>query len=78
MHAVDEVENLPLSQLIQGDEPFEYLYVPAIHIVHKPPSGPVNPLLHMQSLATMLPENEPELAGQVIQVLDVTAPVAVE
>jgi len=46
--------------------------------VHNPPLGPVKPLLHIQPLAALLPEEEVELGGQSIQAFNVAAPVAVE
>ena len=78
-HVVEpDVEYLPARQLIQPAEPSKDLYSPALQIAHTPPLEPVNPLLHVQSLAALLPENEAEFAGQLLQVLDATAPVAVE
>ena len=61
-----------------GNLPDELLYLPATQLVHGPPSGPLKPLLHAQSLAESLPEGELDPAGQVEQVLDVDAPEAAE
>jgi len=36
------------------------LYVPATHAVHSPPSGPVYPALHLQSVTLSLPAGELE------------------
>ena len=58
--------------------PDELLYLPATQLVHGPPSGPLKPLLHAQSLAESLPEGELDPAGQVEQLLDVDAPEAAE
>ena len=46
--------------------------------MHIPPSGPVKPRVHLQSLAALLLGDEVELEGQLIQALDDTAPGAVE
>ena len=58
--------------------PDELLYLPATQLVHGPPLGPLKPLLHVQSLAELLPEGELDPEGQLEQVLDVVAPDVVE
>ena len=58
--------------------PDELLYLPATQLVHGPPSGPLKPLLHVQSLAESLPAGELDPEGQAEQVLDVVAPDVVE
>ena len=54
------------------------MYLPKTHLEHAPPSGPLKPLLHLQSLAEPLPKGELDPEGQLEQVLDVVAPEAVE
>ena len=44
-----EVKNLPAPQSLHTSEPTAAVYLPAAHIEHSPPSGPENPMLHMQS-----------------------------
>ena len=38
----------PMPQSVQTAEPVRVLYVPAAHGAHPPPSGPVEPALHVQ------------------------------
>ena len=40
------------------------LYLPATHVSHTPPSGPVYPGLHTQSSGVLLDPGDWELAGQ--------------
>ena len=54
------------------------LNLPGRQLVHGPPPGPLKPLLHVQSLAELLPEGELDPEGQLEQVLDVVAPEAAE
>ena len=35
------IEYFPGEQSVHGDDPFTSLYVPDMHAVHTPPSGPV-------------------------------------
>ena len=46
--------------------------------MHVPPLGPVDPLLHTQSLTALLPAGESELEGQLLQVPDDVAPTVLE
>jgi hypothetical protein len=71
-------EYFPGMQVIQLAEPTLDLYVPALHRVHLPPLCPVKPLLHVHSVAALLPASEVELAGHLTQELFAAAPVAVE
>jgi hypothetical protein len=50
--------NIPV--VVTSLEPFVSLYLPAAHAIHGPPSGPVYPILHGQSL---VPGTESEFAG---------------
>ena len=52
------------SQLL--DHP-ALLYLPALHAVHVPPSGPHQPALQVQLLKAVLCSGEPEPAGQLLQ-----------
>ena len=76
MHVLDEVENVPLWHGVHGAEPIEALYVPEVHNVHVPPSGPVKPLLQRQELGVLLPTIELEFKGQSMHVFEFVAPVA--
>ena len=78
MHVLDEVENLPLWHGVHGAEPIEALYVPEVHNVHVPPSGPAKPLLQRQELELLLPTIELVSKGQSMHVLEFVAPVASE
>ena len=54
MHTVDEVaptvmEYIPAGQPVHDALPLAFLNVPATHAVQAPPSGPVYPVLHLQS-----------------------------
>ena len=52
--------------------------MPAVQIVQGPPSGPLDPLLHVQSLRAWLPDGDDDREGQLEHVLDVVAPEVVE
>ena len=47
--------------------PDTFLYSPAPHAVHVPPSGPDKPALQVQLLKTVLRSGELEFAGQLMQ-----------
>ena len=51
----------------------DVLYVPAVHAVHRPPSGPEEPVLHVQLVKAELPAGELEFVGQVMHVITATA-----
>ena len=53
-----------MSPTAHGRDPVTDLYVPAGHAVHSPPSGPVYPVLHLQSVKALLPAGELEPVGQ--------------
>jgi len=57
-------EDVPSGHARQFADPDVFLKLPASHAVHKPPSTPVKPALHKQSLESALAEGEVELAGQ--------------
>ena len=77
-------ENVPPTQVSQIAEPGELLYVPAVQLVHAPPSGPLDPLSHVQSLRASLPAvhnpgtHVDDRAGQPKHMLDVAAPEVLE
>ena len=54
----------------QGADPDKFLNLPAIHAMHGPPFGPVNPLLQVQLLMETLPANDEELVLQNSQPAD--------
>jgi len=55
----------PFSHLTQGPLPGSALCVPAGHAEHSPPSGPVNPALHVQLVTMSAPsDNEADDDGQ--------------
>ena len=72
------------AQRAQEAEPVELLYVPAVQLVHAPPSGPLDPLSHVQSLRASLPAvhnpgtHVDDRAGQFKHMLDVEAPEVLE
>ena len=54
----------PAPQLMQTSDPDVALYLPATQSVHKPPSGPVDPLLHLQDVEFGLAAGEYVFVGQ--------------
>jgi len=61
------VEYCPAKQLVHAAFPAAILYLPATHWVHDPPSGPVEPALHAQSVIVLLPAGESALVGHETQ-----------
>jgi len=59
---------------VPGDTPDVSVYDPAAQTVQGPPAGPLEPLLHVQTLTTPLPAGELEYDGQLAHVLDEVAP----
>ena len=59
-------EYFPLLQSTHAPDPVSALKVPRPHAVQLAPSGPVYPLLHLQSVAAVLPEVDEESAGQLV------------
>ena len=57
-------EDVPSGHARQFADPDVFLKLPASHAVHRPPSTPVKPALHKQSLESALAEGEVEFAGQ--------------
>jgi len=67
-------EYLPPWHKVQGDDPITSLYDPATHAGHAPPSGPVCPILQVQSEMVELPTPEKLKEGQIVHVAaDVSA-----
>jgi hypothetical protein len=70
-HAVQN--NAPLAEYVftahtsHACEPEAFLNLPASHVGHGPPSGPVYPGLQEQDVTSMLPTDEFELTGQLVQ-----------
>jgi len=54
------------AQSVHTALPLVVLYLPATHEVHVPPSGPVNPTLHVQAARAELEVGELEYAGQLV------------
>ena len=48
-------EYLAASHSVQATDPLVALYLPAAHARQAPPSGPVYPALHLQSVMSPLP-----------------------
>lgn len=69
MHVVEEVapledEYVAFGQFEQDMEPVASLYVPPSHAMQTPPSAPVYPLLHVQSVFATLPSGDQVNVGQ--------------
>ena len=62
------------GQLEQVAEPTDALYLPTVQLVHGPPSGPLEPALHVHALLLALPEGEVERDGQLEQSAEPDAP----
>ena len=71
-------ESDPAGQSLHAADPDTSLYFPGTHSRQDPPSGPVQPALQVQSLATLLPAGENVRTGQLLHVELDTAPMAPE
>jgi hypothetical protein len=60
------VKYVPAAQSVHTALPVVVLYLPVVQAVHVPPSGPVDPALHVQAVITMLVLGELELVGHVV------------
>jgi hypothetical protein len=67
-------EYFPAEQSVQTALPVVILYLPAAQDVHVPPSGPVNPTLHVQAVEAVLGPGELELPGHDKQADSTVAP----
>ena len=72
------VENLPASHSVHAASPALSLYLPATHCVQEPPSGPVQPTLHVHCVTMLLASGECELALHVVHTAALVAPTIVE
>ncbi len=72
------VEYVPPPQSVHTTLPVVILYLPATQVVHTPPSGPVDPALHVQAVITELGLGELEFAGHARQVDSSVAPAVGE
>jgi hypothetical protein len=72
------VKYVPAPQSVHAALPALVLYFPATQAAHEPPSGPVNPALHVQAARAVLGLGELELPGHVRQVVATVAPAVVE
>jgi len=71
-------EYFPDGQAVQDTFPVCGLYLPAIHKTHAMPSGPDEPLLHVQSISLLLATGALERAGHKTHVSTVVAASVVE
>jgi len=67
--AAGVVENVCTAHDVHAAEPLESLYVPDTHAVHKVPSPPVYPALHLQLVILALAGDEMLLLGHCSHVL---------
>jgi len=75
--AAEVVEYLPAPQSMQAALPTPVLYLPAPQSTHVPPSSPVQPALHVQSVCASLASGALEFGGHPWHTLD-AAPTTVE
>ena len=61
------LEKVLAGHVLHAAVPGASLNLPAAQKTHGPPFGPVLPALHMQLLRFMLPDDEFELSGQLVQ-----------
>jgi hypothetical protein len=61
--APNAAEYLPVTQSLHVAVPEDTLYFPATQSVQGPPSGPVEPMLHVQAFNIWLPMGESECFG---------------
>jgi predicted transcriptional regulator YdeE len=71
-------EYVPTPQLVHDTLPLAILYVSVTQAEHGPPSGPVNPALHVHAEITEFGLGEFEFAGHVTQVDSAVAAVVAE
>ncbi len=76
--APTDMEYVPDKQSVHAALPLIVLYFPATQEVHRPPSGPVKPMLHTQALTTELAFGELEFAGHARHVVAIVAPTDIE
>jgi hypothetical protein len=72
------VRYLPAPQSVHASDPVTTLYFPAAQAVQVPPFTPVNPMLQIQAVETILPPADTEFVGQFVQVPAPVAPKTVE
>jgi hypothetical protein len=72
------MEYVPAKQSVHVALPLIVLYFPATQEVHRPPSGPVKPMLHTQALTAELAVGELEFAGHARHVVAIVAPTDIE
>ena len=63
------LEYLPCVHSVQGADPFEALYVPAMHALQVSPSGPVYPFSQMHFDRLLLPISEDAHCGHCLHEL---------
>lgn len=66
----------PLAQAVHTSGPGPALYFPVAHCVQEPPSGPVEPALQVQAVASLLPSTEFERSAHARHASAWTAPMA--
>jgi hypothetical protein len=72
------VRYLPAPQSVHAMSPVTTLYFPVEHAVQVPPFTPVNPMLQIQAVETILPPTDNEFVGQFVQVPAPVAPTTAE
>jgi hypothetical protein len=77
VHVEVDEEYFPAPQFVHKAFPVAVLYLPASQFAQFPPSGPVDPALHLQLANVPLAAGEFEFDGHPAQVFD-AAPTAVE
>ncbi len=68
----------PTPQSVHATLPLVVLYFPVIQVEHTPPSGPVNPALHVQAEMTELDTTEFESVGHTKHTDEALAPTVSE
>lgn len=76
--AAPTVEYVFGPQSVHTADPVPALYLPAAQPVQVPPSGPVNPMLHVHAPTALPPDPDELLDGQVVHTPDPVAPGVVE
>jgi len=76
--AFKTVEYVPAAQAVHAAGPGLALNVPLAHAEHVPPSSPLHPALHLQSIGLLLPSSEFESDGHRWQVAAEIAPTTLE
>jgi hypothetical protein len=72
-------EYFPLGQWIHADVPVMFLYFPDAQAIQTLPSGPEDPVLHLQLVTNRSPlDNEPEFFGHTKQFATLVEPCTIK